>query len=101
VSWQGWAVRRRFFNCFRWRNELISKLWDGTDIAGAGRIVSQCRSYLRDAKVQAATEINERALAPYGPSEFIAGDDAFAIPEQEGQHSGGLLWQTDNRLLPP
>jgi len=33
--------------------------------------------------------------------EFVAGDDALAIPEQASQHPGGLQLQSDNHLPLP
>jgi hypothetical protein len=47
-----------------WRDELISELWNGPNVAGIGRIITQCRAYLRYTEIQATVEVDEGAVAP-------------------------------------
>ena len=80
---------------------MISVLGNGSDIPGLGRIVSESRTDLRDAEVQAAIKVHEGVASPDCLVQLVARNNLISALDKAGEYLRGVRLQTNYRALAP
>ena len=81
------------------RDESVAAPGQGLDETRRIGGIAQRRSDLRDAKVEAAFEVDERAVVPDLLPQIVAGDDLARMSEEDGQNARRLRLQANRHAL--
>jgi hypothetical protein len=81
-----------------WRDKAVATPWQGFDVLGMLRRVTQYLPKLADRGVQAIVKVDERVVRPQLVPQFLTADQFSATLQEQGEDLKGLDLQSD--LLP-
>lgn len=81
-------------------DELVPLLGARANVARGVRVVGKGRTYLADAEIQAALEVDESVVAPDRAAELLARYEAAGALEQDRESLRGLTLQSDGSAVP-